>query len=162
MVQTEKLIIMTKEEYISLSINYNVLAYVSKGIIESSPTGIVKLLSFTTINKGIIGYQLHPSKGIDVCGCSHVCKTKLILRPLEDLLKDQDKEDSFFWRFEEFACNTRDAASMYDHSGLNDINWLQEPFEIVMWLIKEHVDILGLIKNKEAIDVNTLDHNPYI
>ena len=46
-----------------------------------------------------------------------------------------------------------------DKTGI--IDWLNEPFFIVMWLIEHHFDIAGLIEKGEAIDVNTLPENPY-
>lgn len=150
---------MTKQEFLAMSLPYGIKVYDCVGnsieVVDYSK-GCPKCICKA------IGQVKNENKCVNVFQAAYDKQIKPILHPLSDLTKDQDKEDSLFWRLEEFACNTRDAASMYDHSGLNDINWLQEPFEIVMWLIKEHVDILGLIKNKEAIDVNTLDHNPYI
>ena len=35
------------------------------------------------------------------------------------------------------------------------------PIDIVLQLISWHFDIAGLIDKGEAIDVNTLDENPY-
>ena len=49
---------------------------------------------------------------------------------------------------------------MYINSGwTSSISEL--PLDIVLQLISWHFDIAGLIDKGEAIDVNTLDENPY-
>ena len=44
---------------------------------------------------------------------------------------------------------------------ISEINIESLPFDTVIWMIKNHFDIAGLIEKGEAIDVNTLPENPY-
>lgn len=79
-----------------------------------------------------------------------------ILHHLSDLTKDEWIE-----KLNTFACELLDAAHVYDEKNVIGLNWMTHPFEIVMWLIEHHFDIAGLIDKGEAIDVNTLEINPY-
>lgn len=83
-------------------------------------------------------------------------KFKPILHPLYELTKDEWIE-----KLNTFACELLDAAHVYDEKNVIGLNWMTQPFEIVMWLIEHHFDVAGLIEKGEAIDVNTLPENPY-
>ena len=83
-------------------------------------------------------------------------KFKLILHPLTDL-----KKDEWIEKLNTFACELLDAAHVYDEKNVIGLNWMTQPFEVVMWLIEHHFDIAGLIEKGEAIDVNILPDNPY-
>ena len=50
---------------------------------------------------------------------------------------------------------------VFEGENISDVNWLLEPFIIFQKLIEWHFDIADLISKGEAIDVNTLDINPY-
>ena len=60
-------------------------------------------------------------------------------------------------------------ARIYNMSGHYEIgrNWFKQnnieclPFFIMQFLVENHFDIAYLIPKEEAIDVNTLDVNPY-
>lgn len=86
-------------------------------------------------------------------------KYDLILRPPSDITKPithngetfvpNEKLDEYF------------GECIWFEKGEIILPILLNPFRIVMQLIEWHFDIAGLIEKGEAIDVNTLETNPY-
>lgn len=87
-----------------------------------------------------------------------------ILRPLSEL--DQILLSEFEKYHKNIDCDN-EIIELFceEHIKTNDlileINIESLPFDTVIWMIKNHFDIAGLIEKGEAIDVNTLQENPY-
>ena len=91
---------------------------------------------------------------------------KPILHPLTDLTKEIEHNGDVFipitrlkllYEFEsDNVCEIR----MHINAGWTS-SIVELPLDIVLQLISWHFDIAGLIDKGEAIDVNTLDENPY-
>lgn len=77
-----------------------------------------------------------------------------IFHHLSDLTKDE-----WIDRLNTFACELLDAAHVYDEKNIIGLNWMTQPFEIVMWLVKNHFNLMD--ESEPFIDVNTLEINPY-
>ena len=92
--------------------------------------------------------------------------SKPILHPLTDLTKEIEHNGDVFipitrlkllYEFEsDNVCEIR----MHINAGWTS-SIVELPLDIVLQLISWHFDIAGLIDKGEAIDVNTLDENPY-
>lgn len=86
-----------------------------------------------------------------------------ILRPLSDLHKEMQDDRTYLQYFEcmfNFESDNVCPIRMYISSGwTTTIDEL--PFEIVSKLIEWHFDIYNLISKNQAIDINTLETNPY-
>jgi hypothetical protein len=134
---------MTKEQFLAMSLPHGLKVYISS-----------KFGDFVS-DLWYKNYSFFQRNGITVDGCISL-NGKPICIPLSDLTKRK-----WFTKLENKACRTLVAASVYNEKTILKVNWNKEPFEIVMWLIKNHFDIAGLIEKGEAIDVNTLDKNPY-
>ena len=89
-------------------------------------------------------------------------KFKLILRPLSDLDKEVEHNGE---RFTPLNRLIAEFGSNFLSSSLLCIkNYLDldgTPYACLKYLIEWHFDIIGLLQKGEAIDVNTLDFNPY-
>lgn len=90
---------------------------------------------------------------------------KLVLRPLSDLINEIEHNGEMFFPIDELNNICDDELDRYndyfDSDNIIEIDWFQEPFIIFKKLIEWHFDITNLIFKGEAIDVNTLEINPY-
>ena len=85
-------------------------------------------------------------------------KYDLILHPLSDLTNSDTKSIGFKVRLEvSNAYNNGDWILLLN----GGFNLKTSPFYVIEILVKNHFDIAGLIEKGEAIDVNTLEVNPY-
>ena len=83
---------------------------------------------------------------------------KIICRKLSDLTNSDTKSIGFKVRLEvSNASNNGDWILLLN----GGFNLKTSPFYVIEILVKNHFDIVGLIEKGEAIDVNTLDVNPY-
>ena len=133
---------MKKEEFLSFSLPYGLKAI------------------YTPLNEPIVDfstsrYTMFVNKEYDY---------KPILRPLSEL------EQILLFEFEKYHQNidcNNEIIELFceEHIKTSDlvseINIESLPFDTVIWMIKNHFDIAGLIEKGEAIDVNTLPENPY-
>ena len=92
-------------------------------------------------------------------------KCKILLRPLSDLTKEIEHNGEKFVPIDELN-NIGDAEcdrynDYFNEENISDVNWLLEPFIIFQKLIEWKFDLADLISKGEAIDVNTLEINPY-
>lgn len=91
------------------------------------------------------------------------CEIMPILRPLSDITKEIEHNGEKFVPIERVCffekIDDLDSFSKFFKAMLNDLEHL--PFAIIQKLIEWHFDLFDGIKNKEAIDVNILDINPY-
>jgi hypothetical protein len=93
-------------------------------------------------------------------------KLKPILHPLTDLTKEIEYNGEVFVPttklklLYEFESDNICIIRMYINAGWTS-SIVELPLDIVLQLISWHFDIAGLIDKGEAIDVNTLDENPY-
>jgi hypothetical protein len=142
---------MNKIEYIAMSLPYN-LKFDIKSELYPYPTLI-------GIRKDHLEFNYHGSYlsfHKDFSGIP-------VLRPLSDLNKEMQDGRTYLQYFEcmfDFESDKTCPIRMYINSGwTTTINEL--PFEMVIKLVEWHFDICGLIEKGEAIDVTTLEHNPY-
>ena len=144
---------MKKEEFLSFSLPYELYC-----IISGDASYKILSLHFGNINLVRVhntGYRDFPIT------IPHV---KLILRPIFEL------EAILLSEFEKYHQNIdcdNEIIELFceEHIKTNDliseINIESLPFDTVIWMIKNHFDIAGLIEKGEAIDVNKLPENPY-
>ena len=91
---------------------------------------------------------------------------KPILHPLTDLTKEIEYNGEVFVPITrlkllyEFESDNVCAIRMYINAGWTS-SIVELPLDIVLQLISWHFDLFNGIENGEAIDVNTLDENPY-
>lgn len=144
---------MNKEQFLAMSWKTDLALLVdTNGLFEKREPFIATLL-------GLFDFEYLIVKYIDNSGATYTSRKeefKPILRPLSDLTKNK-----WINKLNTFSCNMLDAAHVYDDKNVIDLNWMTQPFGVVMFLIKHHFDIAGLIEKCQAIDVNTLPKNPY-
>lgn len=115
-------------------------------------------------NREITGLDLNTKYPIKIYG--GLCKIencKPILHPISDLTKEIEHGGEKFVPTEiinDLASDISPTWFIYDED-VEKINWMLQPFYIVQKLIELHFDIAGLIESGEAINVNTLETNPY-
>ena len=147
---------MTKQEFLAFSLPYKLFFIIEYGS-TNQPTGIYQM-------SGV--YETSVVEGFNYDNNVKTDKLKPILHPLSDLTKEIEHNG------EKFVPMTR-LKLLYEFESDNvceirmhiDYVWttsiIQLPFDLVMQLISWHFDICGLIGKDEAIDVNTLNENPY-
>ena len=135
---------MKKEEFLAMSLPYRLKIDIiyHNGSNDSKSTNLIA----TDLDREV-EYEVIP-----------------ILRPLSEL------EQILLFEFEKYHQNINcdnEIIELFceEHIKTNDliseINIESLPFDTVIWMIKNHFDIAGLIEKGEAIDVNTLSENPY-
>lgn len=157
---------MTKQEFLAMSLPFKLICQVTdRGFTKLAALGAVYIdgqVSFFDTVESEHGFE----------------SFKPILRPLSDLTKEiEHKGDKFVPLHKLFQppvdkkdcdfTNERKSYQLHVHIGEDvltydvnkdcDIN----AFWIVQKLIEWHFDIAGLIEKGEAIDVNSLEINPY-
>lgn len=83
---------------------------------------------------------------------------KIICRKLSDLTNSDTKSIGFKVRLDVANASNNGDWILLLNGGFN---LKTSPFYVIEILVKNHFDIAGLIEKGEAIDVNTLDVNPY-
>ena len=138
---------MTKQEFLAMSL--------SKGLVLQSPygfrpngkesTGISRLVYLTGDLYADIENKTFPEEFIPIC------------RPLSDLTKEIEHKGEKFIPIKKIA--------IYNP---NNMEYLIEcvvtglvEYIVLRQLIEWHFDLFDGIKNNEAINVNTLEENPY-
>ena len=147
---------MTKQEFLAFSLPYKLFFRIEYGS-TNQPTGIYQM-------SGV--YETSIVEGFNYDNNVKTDKLKPILHPLTDLTKEIEHNGEIFipitrlkllYEFEsDNVCEIR----MYINAGWTS-SIVELPLDIVLQLISWHFDIAGLIDKGEAIDVNTLDENPY-
>ena len=138
---------MTKQEFLAMSLPYG-LKCKDSDLLE--PNKIYKYIGTF--------YQVDNETGYE--------KVKPILHPLSDLTKEIEHNGEVFVPttklklLYEFESDNICIIRMYINAGWTS-SIVELPLDIVLQLISWHFDIAGLIDKEEAIDVNTLDENPY-
>lgn len=150
---------MTKQEFMSMSLPYGLkFAHLHSGLfncIADIKSDLVNgYCRFVPLNKGRKIIRLTSLKDY-----------KPILHPLTDLTKEiEHNGEKFVPNYKiignsYFDCNWIISAVAKGTHGIEFIYDL--PYFVVKKLIEWHFDIAGLIEKGEAIDVNTLETNPY-
>ena len=150
---------MTKQEYMAMSLTKGLVLQSPSGFIPNGKesTGTHRLVYLTGDLYADIENKIFPGEFIPIC------------RPLSDLTKEIEHKGDKFVPIDELNNIIDDESIGFnDHyidyenpDNTGQIDWLNEPFIVVMWLIEHYFDIYGLIDKGEAIDVNSLDTNPY-
>ena len=83
---------------------------------------------------------------------------KIICRKLSDLTNSDTKSIGFKVRLDVANASNNGDWILLLNGGFN---LKTSPFYVIEILVKNHFDIAGLIEKGEAIDVNTLEVNPY-
>lgn len=142
---------MTKQEFLAMSLPYG-LKCKDSDLLE--PNKIYKYIGSYYQMDNEIEYK----------------NVKPILHPLSDLTKEIEHNGEVFTPYIEllrisyFNVDDMTQDELYDYKdAYSEINAdaVLMPFSDGLKLIEWHFDIAGLIDKGEAIDVNTLDENPY-
>ena len=83
---------------------------------------------------------------------------KIICRKLSDLTNSDTKSIGFKVRLDVANASNNGDWILLLNGGFN---LKTSPFYVIEILVKNHFDIAGLIEKGEAIDINTLEENPY-
>ena len=147
---------MTKQEFLAFSLPYKLFFRIEYGS-TNQPIGIYQM-------SGV--YETSVVEGFNYDNNVKTDKLKPILHPLTDLTKEIEYNGKVFVPITrlkllyEFESDNVCAIRMYINAGWTS-SIVELPLDIVLQLISWHFDIAGLIDKGEAIDVNTLDENPY-
>ena len=138
---------MTKQEFLAMSL--------SKGLVLQSPhgfrpngkesTGIFRLVYLTGDLYADIENKTFPEEFIPIC------------RPLSDLTKEIEHNGETFIPIERIGIYNPNNVDYLINQILSEF----VEFSVMETLVRWHFDVLGLIPKGEAIDVNTLEENPY-
>ena len=151
---------MTKQEFLAMSLPYKLFFRIEYGS-TNQPTGIYQM-------SGV--YETYVVEGFNYDNNVKTDKLKPILHPLSDLTKEIEHNGEVFTPYIEllrisyFNVDDMTQDELYDYKdAYSEINVdaVLMPFSDGLKLIEWHFDIAGLIDKGEAIDVNTLDENPY-
>ena len=143
---------MTKQEFLAFSLPYELHGIILNRVALINGIEYEKELPITWKGERFTGK----------CGFN----IKPILHPLTDLTKEIEYNGEVFVPITrlkllyEFESDNVCAIRMYINAGWTS-SIVELPLDIVLQLISWHFDIAGLIDKGEAIDVNTLDENPY-
>ena len=147
---------MTKQEFLAFSLPYKLFFRIEYGS-TNQPTGIYQM-------SGV--YETSVVEGFNYDNNVKTDKLKPILHPLTDLTKEIEHEGEKFVPLRRLLQNNYfDLTQMSEQDVLSYEKAYTMP-EIItlcdlLLYLKWHFDIAGLIEKGEAIDVNTLDENPY-
>ena len=138
---------MTKQEFLAMSL--------SKGLVLQSPhgfrpngkesTGIFRLVYLTGDLYADIENKTFPEEFIPIC------------RPLSDLTKEIEHNGETFIPIERIGIYNPNNVDCLINQILSEF----VEFSIMETLVRWHFDVVDLISKGEAIDVNTLEENPY-
>lgn len=141
---------MNKEQFLAMSLPHGLKGYVDgKGTISGQNIYILFNCLYMAATVEVMSTIAGESDFY-----TDKSKFKPILHHLSYLTKDE-----WIDKLNTFACELLDAAHVYDEKNIVGINWMLQPFEIVMWLIKNHFNLMD--ESESFIDVNTLEINPY-
>lgn len=148
---------MTKQEFLAFSLPYGLKVYVKYNH-KPDHSELEKMI-------GIIDDRIITDIHEEDIAPLFISEYGLCLRPLSDLTKEIEHNGEKFVPIDELNNIGDDECDRYNdyfnEENISDVNWLLEPFIIFQKLIEWHFDIADLISKGEAIDVNTLDVNPY-
>ena len=154
---------MNKEEFLAFSLPYGLKVYDCIG--ES-----IELVYYS---KGCpkcvceaIGQIKNENKCVNVFQAAYDRQLKPVLHPISDLTKQIEHNGETFVPLRKLLENSGfDLSKMSENETLDykDVftNIDLVGFNDAMYLVSIHFDIFDLISKNEAIDVNTLDVNPY-
>ena len=139
---------MTKQEFLAISLPYTLKCL-----------GRKKDSKIHTILSCYFGYNItlkvEAPNYIDYTW--HICDVKPILHPLSDLTKPIEHNGETFIPIEKIAIyDPKNIQYFIEQIYTGFIEYI-----VLKQLIEWHFDIADLISKDEAIDVNTLDKNPY-
>jgi len=149
---------MTKQEFLSASLPHGLM------FINLNDNTIEQLSGIDTFL--VANWKIPPYPNGTICVYSSIDyssmwsidEIKLILRPLSDLTKEIEHNGENIHVLT-FLCEKY--RYLDPHRLLAAIQFGSVDFNIMMDLISLHFDVAGLIEKGEAIDVNTLQENPY-
>ena len=141
---------MTKQEFLAMSLPTGLIGITQNRIVIINGINYEKQLPviWDSINKekssfsGVCGFGIMP-----------------ILHPLSDLTKPIEHKGEKF--VPSVKLNETITGHTWNYFAINTENVLLMNFEIVLNLIEWHFDLADLISKGEAIDINTLEANPY-
>jgi len=134
---------MTKQEFLAMSI-FTGLKYIEDN---------KKIVDLHCIYNGssLVNFGWGDAKNID--------EVFPILHPRSDLTKPIEHKGEKF--VPSVKLNETITGHTWNYFAINTENVLLMNFEIVLNLIEWHFDLADLISKGEAIDINTLEANPY-
>lgn len=147
---------MTKQEFLAFSLPYKLFFRIEYGS-TNQPIGIYQM-------SGV--YETSVVEGFNYDNNVKTDKLKPILHPLTDLIKEIEYNGEVFipinklYHLDMLRCDI----SLFEFINLDTVAdhiYSNKFLEFTLILAKWHFDIAKLIDKGEAIDVNTLDENPY-
>ena len=150
---------MTKQEYMAMSLPYGLKCF------SNQTNAIYDIISISFWNKCLV--RVKPNNERDFL--LPISRILPILRPLSNLTKEIEHKGENFVPIVEInkrneyihAVNGRIGIGL-PIIGYRDVDDMDElPTWLTQFLVELHFDIADLISKGEAIDVNTLDINPY-
>ena len=147
---------MTKQEFLAMSLPYKLFFRIEYGS-TNQPTGIYQM-------SGV--YETSVVEGFNYDNNVKTDKLKPILHPLSDLTKEiEHNGEKFVPLYRLLENNYFDLTKMSEQDvlafeGAFTIPELITLYDLLLYL-KWHFDLFNGIDKGEAIDVNTLDENPY-
>ena len=142
---------MTKEQFMAMSLLYKLKCQFMESEDRYCRKKVIGTISGIYDDGSIVC-----SDAINACPS----KFKLILRPLSDLNKEiEHNGEKFVPKEGILGRHGYGYLWQIDRGGKIDPNKIQ--YECLKLLIEWHFDIIGLLQKGEAIDVNTLEINPY-
>ena len=150
---------MTKQEFLAFSLPYKLFFRIEYGS-TNQPTGIYQM-------SGV--YETYVVEGFNYDDNVKTDKLKPILHPLTDLTKEIEHNGEKFTPYIELLRMsyfnvddmTQDELNDYKDAYSSNVDPMLIPFLDGLKLIEWHFDLFNGIESGEAIDVNTLDENPY-
>ena len=154
---------MKKEEFLAISLPYGLKVYDCIG--ES-----IELVDYS---KGCpkcvceaIGKTKNENKCVNVFQAAFDKQLKPILHSMSDLTKPIEHNGEKFVPLHRLLEMSNFNLSKMSINQINDYECVYNDIDVIsfkdaMYLISIHFDLYGLIDKGEAIDVNTLENNPY-
>lgn len=136
---------MTKQEFLAMSLPYGLYCSVSK-------------VDYLCVKQTNVDYALEFHDNLIV--------SYPILYPLSDITKEIQHHGKKFIPLSEIIeddrCNSdvQHLSQMILNLDVKDL-CLNYPFWVVQKLVEWHFDVAGLIKKRQAVNINTLTSNPY-
>ena len=157
---------MTKQEFLAMSLPYGLkMSQSCEHWFIPEPNRVVLLTGIADVDgKAPMQYGNEPTETTifyrlnkDITGTDYVLRFKPILRPLPDLTKPIEHKGEKFVPMDRIAIyNPNNLCYFIECILTGMVEWI-----VVTKLIEWHFDIADLISKGEAIDVNTLEVNPY-
>ena len=143
---------MTKQEFLAMSLPYELKAQFKRDEKKGCRQKVIGTIGVVYDNGSVVCYDTvnaYPEK------------FKMILHPLSDLIKEIEHKGEKFVPINKLKTYFGWGYLWDCYKKGETINLYAIPYACLSKLVEWHFDIADLISKGEAIDVNTLEINPY-